>query len=282
MTETTSLQQELNDIELPNEVQEEEQTSKKKRTTRTKKTVQEKPEDPDAQNFKESTKRLSLQTCFERMAKSAQKQVIVKEIKIEESFDFPGSVAALRTTFQTEYDKKIGELDALYKTEVQRIKDKAALKNIPQMLAEMATVLRKLDWHFDQWQGQNVLQKNFSPYLPLTDCYSHYGLIRFKEPFCLLKSINVVYTNPKVGGGVYVNVQGVHPNVSSSGACAGTMSGRDIDLLNPIGLEALLFDLERQYKFGNLESPLNAISLHDSNKYDILKTKDKLTQDTWS
>ena len=89
--------------DLPAQEVEEEKPKRKSR-----KKVEEKPveADPDLENFKESTKRLSLQTVFNKMAQSEQKTIIVKEIKFEESFDFTGSMAQLQKTFQVELERK--------------------------------------------------------------------------------------------------------------------------------------------------------------------------------
>jgi hypothetical protein len=250
---------------------------------RTKKKIEEKINDPDLQNFKESTKRLSLQTVFDKMARSEQKTVIVKEVKIEESFDFVGSMAQLQKTFETEYSKKVMELDALYKSEIQRIKDKAALKNIAQMMAETVVGMRRQGWAFNVWQNAEVISKYFTPFLPLTDCLASEGWIRFNEPFCLLKAIHVDYLQKRLGN-IYVETQGVHPNVhhtGSRGACTGTLSSREIDILNSKSFLVLLDEIERAYKFGNLTSAFNGISTSDKTKYTILKTPNDIEKNKW-
>lgn len=290
---SSEIQQQLNsqeEINLPEDILEndlpgQEITEEKPKRKSRKKVVEEKTSenDPDLQNFKESTKRLSLQTVFDKMARSEQKTIIVKEVKIEESFDFAGSMAQLQKTFQIEFDKKKMELDALYKSEIQRIKDKAALKNIAQMMAETVSGMRRQGWAFNVWQGNEVVSKYFTPFLPLTDCLSGEGWIRFKEPYCLLKAIHLDYMRKRVEN-IFVETQGVHPNVHPSGnrgACTGTLASREIDILNSKSFLVLLDEIERTYKFGNLNSAFNNIPTNDKSKFTILKTPNDIENNKW-
>lgn len=261
------------------------EVSDEKPKKRTRKKVEEEKIDPDLDNFIETTKRLSLQTVFDRMAKSEQKTVVVKEIKIEEAFDFKASIETLRKTFDTELAKKITELNAIYKTEVQKIKDKVAFKNIALMLSETISLMKSMGWTFNTWHGINVVSKYFTPHVPLTKCFSSEGWINWKEPFALLKALHLGYTDPKVSSSnIFVEVQGVHPNASTNGnraACAGTLGGRTIDILDAKKFGVLLDEIERQYKFGNLLSAYNGMSTANKSKYVVLQNVKEIEESKW-
>ena len=275
------LPEDILEMDLPEQEIITEENPKRKSRTRKREKIDE--NDPDLQNFKESTKRLSLQTVFDKMARSEQKTVLVKEIKFEESFDFAGSMAQLQKTFQTEFEKKRMELDALYKIEIQKMKDKVGLRNIAKLIAETASEMRKQGWIFNVWRNEEVISKYFTPFLPLTDCLSEEGWIRFKEPFCLLKAIHVDYKNKKLSN-IFVETQGIHPNVhydASRAACKGTLEDREIDILNSKNLLILLEEIERTYKFGNLLSAFHKIPTDDKSKFTILRTPTDMENEKW-
>lgn len=240
--------------------------------------VEEVKEDPDSNNFKLSTKKLALQTVFDKLAKCSQKTIVVKEIKIEESFDWAKSVRDLREVFESEWSKKTAELDALFRTELKKIRDKTNLKNVPKLLAETIAAIRKEGWVIGRSKNKEVLSKFFSPFFQVDEATKAGTIRKYKKPFCLLKAVHVPYGDQKLGSNIQVELLGVHPNVNNGEmACPGSLSGKEIDFMNADNLTSILKEVELTYRRGHLDSAFNGLS----GEYDIIQDSKTKKGDSW-
>ena len=205
------------------------------------------------------TKEIKFKDLNERLMKSRQEKVLVKEIVIESEIEFLNSVKQLKSLFKEELKTTIDRVNDLYLSEVLKLEKIFKSEIIGNSLLQIVQTINNSGWILLMKKSGAFAYKCFSPMHQVSLGYTAEGIIKeFEDPICSLKGIYVNILHPKIMyGSIMLSTLDQHPNCDKpefGTACNGTLEGRIIPLDNPQELLGLLNEIEATYKVCHLES----------------------------
>lgn len=205
------------------------------------------------------TKEVKFKDLNERLLKSRQEKVLVKEVTLESEIEFVNSLKQLKSIFKEELKTAIEKVNDLYQSEVLKLQKIYKSEVIGDALLDIVKTINKAGWILLMKDTGVYCYKYYNPPFEVTEGYTEKGTIKeYEEPVCSLKSIYVNILHPKCTyGTILLATENQHPNADKAGlgvACVGTLEERDIPLDNPQELLGLLNEIQATYEIIHLDS----------------------------
>lgn len=205
------------------------------------------------------TKEVKFKDLNERLLKSRQEKVIVKEITLESEIEFVNSLKQLKSIFKEELKSAIDKVNDLYASEVLKLEKIYKSEVIGNALLEIVKTINQAGWILLMKDSGVYCYKCFNPALEVTEGYTEKGTVKiFDEPVCSLRGIYCNILHPRISlGSILLATDGQHCNADKAGlgvACVGSLEEKEIPLDNPEELLSLLNEIESTYKICHLNS----------------------------
>jgi len=204
-------------------------------------------------------KEMKFKDLNERLLKSRQEKVLVKEVVLESEIEFVNSLKQLKGIFKEELKTAIDKVNDLYQSEVLKLEKIYKSEVIGNAILDIVRVINKSGWLLLMKDSGVYCYKYFNPPYEVTEGYTNKGPVKeYEEPICSLKSIyvNLLHTHITYGS-IMLSTEGQHVNCDHAGlglACAGSLEDRIIPLDNSVELLNLLNEIESTYKICHLDS----------------------------
>lgn len=230
---------------------------------RKRKTSSKNPSDIDEQSDKHLLNIISKEVKFkdfnERMLKSKQENILVKEILIESELDYVNSLKQLKSVFKTELQTAINQVNSLYQNELSKLKQLYQTAVVGESLIEIIKTISESGWYLLMKDNSVNAYKFYNPAFEVTTGYYNSGnALEYNSPICTIRGIYVNILHPKITyGTINLSTVGHHPNCETAGfsqACPGTFLDREINLSDPLKLVTLLNEVSSTYEKIHLDS----------------------------
>ncbi len=212
-------------------------------------------------NFKTViTKELKLKDLTERLAKSRQEKVTIKEVVIENELDLINSLKQLKSVYKEELKQALGRLDNIYQNELMKINELYHSEVVGERLLDIVKTVSKAGWCL-LMKGSSVnLCKFYSPYhevvIGISDEKSE--VREYDSPICELKAIYINILHTVISSGtIHISTVNQHPNANVENlgiACTGSLDERPIPLDDSEKLLSLLNEITTTYERVHLDS----------------------------
>ena len=206
------------------------------------------------------TKEMKMKDFNERLLKTRQEKVIIKEVLLESELDLVNSIKQLKSVFKEELRQAIDKVNDLYTNELFKLQELYREALIGDKLLEIVKTVSKSGWYLLMKDKSVNLCKFYQPsFEVITGYYSSKGNIReYESPICYLKAIyvNILHTHV-TSGTVRLSSDNQHPNADRDNfgtACVGDLEGREIPLHDPEKLLLLLNEISFTYERIHLDS----------------------------
>jgi hypothetical protein len=203
-------------------------------------------------------KEMKFKDLNDRLLKSRQEKVLVKEVVLESEIEFVNSLKQLKSIFKEELKTAIDKVNDIYQSEVLKLEKIYKLEVIGNALLDIVKTINKSGWILLMKDSGVYCYKYYNPPFEVTEGYSEKGTVKvYEEPVCSLRGIYVNILNPKIMyGTIILATDGQHPNCDKPNgyACSGTFEDRNIPLDNPQELLGLLNEIQATYEVCHLDS----------------------------
>jgi len=205
------------------------------------------------------TKEIKFKDLNERLLKSRQEKVLVKEVTLESEIEFVSSLKQLKGIFKQELQTAIEKVNDLYQSEVLKLQKIYKSEVIGEALLNIVKTIEKSGWVLVMKNNGVYAYKFYNPVFDVMEGYTEKGAVKeYEESVCSLKGIYINLLHPKVTyGTILLSTEGQHPNCDRAGlgtACIGTFEEREIPLDNPADLLGLLNEIQACYEVIHLDS----------------------------
>jgi hypothetical protein len=205
------------------------------------------------------TKEVKFKDLNERMLKSRQEKVLVKEVTLESEIEFVNSLKQLKSIFKEELKTAIEKVNDLYQSEVLKLQKIYKSEVIGDALLDIVKTISKAGWVLLMKDTGVYAYKFYSPPFEVIEGYTEKGTVKdYEEPVCFLRGIYVNILHPKVTyGTILLATENQHPNADKANlgvACIGTFEEREIPLDSPHELLDLLNEIQACYEVVHLDS----------------------------
>jgi len=195
----------------------------------------------------------------ERMLKSKQENVFIKEVSIESEIDYINSLKQLKGVFKTELQTAINKVNSLYQTELVKLQQLYRSAVVGESLIDIIKTISKKDWYLLMKDNSVNAYKFYNPPFEVTEGYFNSGIVHeYTSPVCSIRGIYVNILYHKITHGtIHLSTIGQHPNCNVGGfgqACPGSFEDRDICLADPNKLLTLLEEISSTYEKIHLDS----------------------------
>ncbi|MBS1495097.1 MAG: hypothetical protein JST55_16445 [Bacteroidetes bacterium] len=205
------------------------------------------------------SKEVKFKDFTERMLKSKQENILVKEILIESELDYVNSLKQLKSVFKTELQTAINQVNSLYQNELSRLKQLYQSAVVGESLIEIIKAISGSEWYLLMKDNSVNAYKFYNPPFEVTSGYYNSGkVLEYNSTICMIRGIYVNILHPKITyGTIHLSTTGHHPNCQTGGfseACPGTFLDREINLSDPLKLVTLLDEISATYEKIHLDS----------------------------
>ena len=204
-------------------------------------------------------KEMKFKDLNERLLKSRQEKVLVKEVVLESEIEFVNSLKQLKGIFKEELKQAIDKVNDLYQSEVLKLEKIYKSEVIGNALLDIVKTINKSGWILLMKDSGVYCYKFYNPPLEITEGFTDKGTIKeYEEPVCSLKGIYINILHPQITyGTILLSTIGQHPNCDKTNmgtACNGTFEERNIPLDNAQELLGLLNEIQACYEVVHLDS----------------------------
>ena len=206
------------------------------------------------------TKEMKFKDLNERLMKSRQEKVIVKEVLLESELDLVNSVKQLKAVFREELRQAIDKVNDLYANELYKLQELYREGLIGGKLLDIVKTVSTSGWYLLMKDRSVNLCKFYHPPYEVKTGYSvsKKSVKEYDSPVCFLKAIyvNILHTHI-TSGTIRLATEEQHPNADSEGfgnACVGDLESREIKLHDSGQLLALLNEISLTYERIHLDS----------------------------
>jgi len=206
------------------------------------------------------TKEIKFKDLNERLLKSRQEKVLVREVVLESEIEFVNSLKQLKSIFKEELKTAIDKVNDLYTSELLKLQKIYKSEVIGDALLEIVKTISQSNWILLLKDSGVYTYKFYNPPFEVYEGYTEKGTVKeYDEPVCKINGIYVNILHPKItyGSILLATEGGHHPNVDKINfgtACIGTFEDRDIPLDNPQELLGLLNEIQACYEVVHLDS----------------------------
>lgn len=205
------------------------------------------------------SKEVKFKDFTERMLKSKQENILVKEILIESELDYVNSLKQLKSVFKTELQTAINQVNSLYQNELLRLKQLYQSAVVGESLIGIIKAISGSEWYLLMKDNSVNAYKFYNPPFEVTSGYYNSGkVLEYNSTVCMIRGIYVNILHPKITyGTIQLSTTGHHPNCQTGGfseACPGTFLDREINLSDPLKLVTLLDEISSTYEKIHLDS----------------------------
>jgi len=205
-------------------------------------------------------KEISSIDLVERLQKTKQEKISVREIVLDSEIDFINSIKQLKSVFKEELSEAIGKVNDLYNNELLKLQQIYRSEVIGGKLLELVGAVAPEGWYLLMKDSSVNLCKFYNPAFEVITGISELKsmVYDYSEPVCYLKAIYVNILHDKVTyGTIHLASEMQHPNCDRDifgQACAGSLEGRRIPLDDPDALIQLLNEISLTYQRFHLDS----------------------------
>jgi len=204
-------------------------------------------------------KEMKFKDLNDRLLKSRQEKVLVKEVVLESEIEFVNSLKQLKSIFKEELKTAIDKVNDLYQSEVLKLEKIYKSEVIGNALLDIVKTISKAGWILLMKETGVYCYKYYNIPLDIIEGYADKGTIKeYEDPVCSLRGIYVNILHPKITyGTILLATDGQHPNADKSSlgvACNGTFEDRIIPLDNAQDLLDLLTEIQACYEVVHLDS----------------------------
>ena len=204
-------------------------------------------------------KEMKFKDLNDRLLKSRQEKVLVKEVVLESEIEFVNSLKQLKSIFKEELKTAIDKVNDLYQSEVLKLEKIYKSEVIGNALLDIVKTISKAGWILLMKETGVYAYKYYNPPLEITEGYTEKGTIKeYESEVCSLRGIYVNILHPQITyGTILLATDGQHPNADKSSlgvACNGTFEDRNIPLDNAQDLLDLLTEIQACYEVVHLDS----------------------------
>ena len=222
----------------------------------------EKPEIVPEKDFMKNmlTKEVKMKEFNERLLKTRQEKVIIKEILLESEIDLINSLKQLKTVFRDELKTAIDKLNDLYNNEILKLQQLYRSEVIGDKLLEIVNKISPSGWYLIMKSTSVQFCKFYQPAHAVTTGVSvdKHTTREYEETVCYLKAIYVNALHSKItSGSIHLSTEDQHPNADRdnfASACVGDFEDREIPLEDPDRLLVLLNEISDTYEQIHLDS----------------------------
>lgn len=205
------------------------------------------------------TKEIKFKDLNDRLLKSRQEKVMVKEVVLESEIEFVNSLKQLKSIFKEELKTAIEKVNDIFQSEVLKLQKIYKSEVIGDALLDIVKTISKSGWVLLMKDTGVYAYKFYSPMFDVIEGYTEKGTVKeYDEPVCSLKGIYVNILHPKITyGSILLSTEGHHPNVDHVNfgtCCIGTFEDREIKLDDPQELLGLLNEIQACYEVVHLDS----------------------------
>lgn len=205
------------------------------------------------------TKEMRFKDLNDRLLKSRQEKVFVKEVTLESEIEFVNSLKQLKSIFKLELKTAIEKVNDIFQSEVLKLQKIYKSEVIGDALLDIVKTISSAGWLLLMKETGVYAYKFYSPPFEVTEGYTEKGTVRdYEDAVTFLKGIYVNILHPKVTyGTILLATENQHPNADKAGlgvACIGTFEERNIPLDNSIELLGLLNEIQACYEVIHLDS----------------------------
>jgi len=205
------------------------------------------------------TKEMKFKDLNDRLLKSRQEKVLVKEVVLESEIEFVSSLKKLKGIFKQELQTAIDKVNDLYQSEVLKLEKIYKSEVIGNALLDIVKTISKAGWILLMKETGVYAYKFYNPPLEITEGYTDKGTVKeYEEPVCSLRGIYINILHPQITyGTILLASDGQHPNADKTSlgvACNGTFEDRNIPLDNANDLLGLLNEIQACYEVVHLDS----------------------------
>ncbi|MFA5010539.1 MAG: hypothetical protein WC644_01175 [Ignavibacteria bacterium] len=206
------------------------------------------------------TKEIKFKDLNEKLMKSRQEKVVIKEILLESEVELISSLKQLKTVFKDELKQAIDKLNDMYTNELMKLQQLYRSEVIGDKLLEIVKTVASSGWYLLMKDSSVNLCKFYDPPFEVqTGISSDKGHIKeYVSPVCYLKAIFVNILHTKITTGtIRLSTENQHPNADKNNfgtACNGTFEDKEIPLDDPEQLRVLLDEISSTYERIHLDS----------------------------
>jgi hypothetical protein len=202
-------------------------------------------------------KEMKFKDLNDRLLKSRQEKVLVKEVVLESEILFISSLKQLKSIFKEELKSAIDKVNDLYQSEVLKLEKIYKSEVIGNALLDIVKTISK-EWILLMKDTGVYAYKYYNPPFEVTEGYTDKGTVKeYEEPVCSLRGIYVNVLHPRITyGTIILASDGQHPNCDkpNGNCCVGSFEDRIIPLENPTELLGLLNEIQACYEVVHLDS----------------------------
>jgi len=204
-------------------------------------------------------KEMKFKDLNDRLLKSRQEKVLVKEVVLESEIEFVNSLKQLKGIFKEELKTAIDKVNDLYQSEVLKLEKIYKSEVIGNALLDIVKTISKAGWILLMKETGVYAYKYYNPPLEITEGYTDKGTVKeYEDPVCSLRGIYINILHPQITyGTILLASDGQHPNADKASlgvACNGTFEDRTIPLDNAHDLLDLLNEIQACYEVVHLDS----------------------------
>lgn len=206
------------------------------------------------------TKEIKFKDLNEKLMKSRQEKVVIKEILLESEIDLVNSLKQLKIVFKDELKQAIDKLNDLYTNELMKLQQLYRSEVIGEKLLDIVKTVSKSGWYLLMKDCSVNLCLFYDPpfevRIGISSDKNH--IKEYEQPVCYLKAIFVNILHSKITTGtIRLSTEDQHPNVDKNNfgtACNGSFENKEIPLDNPEQLLVLLDEISSTYERIHLDS----------------------------
>jgi hypothetical protein len=204
-------------------------------------------------------KEMKFKDLNDRLLKSRQEKVLVKEVVLESEIEFVNSLKQLKSIFKEELKTAIDKVNDLYQSEVLKLEKIYKSEVIGNALLDIVKTISKAGWILLMKETGVYAYKYYNPPLEITEGYTEKGTVKeYETEVCSLRGIYINILHPQITyGTILLATDGQHPNADKASlgvACNGTFEDRNIPLDNAQDLLDLLTEIQACYEVVHLDS----------------------------
>lgn len=203
-------------------------------------------------------KEMRFKDLNDRLLKSRQEKVLVKEVVLESEIEFVNSLKQLKGIFKQELQTAINKVNDLYQAEVLKLEKIYKSEVIGNALLDIVKTISKAGWILLMKETGVYAYKYYNPPFEVVEGYTEKGTVKvYEAPVCSLRGIYVNVLHPRITyGTIILASDGQHPNCDkpNGSCCVGSFEDRIIPLDNPTELLGLLNEIQACYEVVHLDS----------------------------
>jgi hypothetical protein len=205
------------------------------------------------------TKEVKMKEFNERLLKTRQEKIIIREVLLESEVDLVNSLKQLKKVYQDELKSMVERVNDLYNSELLKVQQLYKTEAIGSRLIDIVKTISKKGWYLLMKDNSVNAYKFYSPPYEVVLGYDGKCVKEYDEPVCSLRSIYCNVLHPHISSGtIQLSTEGgQHPNCSDKNfgvACPGTLENRDISLDDSQKLLELLNEISATYEICHLNS----------------------------